>query len=307
MQRFTAGELDILLSTSIIESGLDIPNANTLIVDRADLLGLAQLYQLRGRVGRGAQRAYAYFFRLKRKSITPEGRQRLETLSENTQLGAGYSIAMRDLEIRGAGEVLGTKQHGHITSVGFHLYTRLLANAVRSLRSENTLPKIPIFLETQSILNPVNVELPIPVNIPPSYVPEKSVRLGLYRRLADLSSIKEIDALFEEFNDRFGSPPETVINLLFQLKIKILASRAGLTSITSENQQIVLRFHDDHIPPNLPNLGNLVRIGKTALWMKFDSHSNWPDELNEVLKKLGSVSDKVKSKVIIEASESLPI
>ena len=120
------GEVDILLSTSIIESGLDIPNANTLIVDRADTFGLAQLYQLRGRVGRGAQRAYAYFFRHKRKPPTHDGRQRLETIAENTQLGAGFSIAMRDLEIRGAGELLGNRQHGHIAAVGFNLYTRLL-------------------------------------------------------------------------------------------------------------------------------------------------------------------------------------
>ncbi len=125
MEQFSQGEVDILLCTSIIESGLDIPNANTLIVDRADTFGLAQLYQLRGRVGRGAQRAYAYFFRHNRKSPTHEGRQRLETIAENTQLGAGYSIAMRDLEIRGTGDILGTRQHGHIAAVGFHLYTAL--------------------------------------------------------------------------------------------------------------------------------------------------------------------------------------
>jgi len=134
MDRFTAGDVDVLLSTSIIESGLDIPNANTLIVDRADTFGLAQLYQLRGRVGRGAQRAYAYFFRHRRRPPTIEGRQRLETLAENTQLGAGFSISMRDLEIRGAGDLLGNRQHGHIAAVGFHLYTRLLADAVRRMR-----------------------------------------------------------------------------------------------------------------------------------------------------------------------------
>ena len=134
MHRFNSGDVDILLSTTIVESGLDIPNANTLIVDRADTFGLAQLYQLRGRVGRGAARAYAYFFRHRKLSPTLEGQQRLEVIAENTQLGAGYSIAMRDLEIRGAGELLGTRQHGHIQAVGFHLYTRLLADAVRRIR-----------------------------------------------------------------------------------------------------------------------------------------------------------------------------
>ena len=127
MTRFTQGEIDVLLCTSIIESGLDIPNANTLIVDRGDTFGLAQLYQLRGRVGRGAQRAYAYFFRHRKRPPTPEGQERLEVIAENTQLGAGYSIAMRDLEMRGAGELLGTRQHGMIAAVGFHLYTRMLA------------------------------------------------------------------------------------------------------------------------------------------------------------------------------------
>ena len=135
MHRFNMGEIDILLSTTIIESGLDIPNANTLIVDRADTFGLAQLYQLRGRVGRGAARAYSYFFRHRKLSPTLEGQQRLEVIAENTQLGAGYSIAMRDLEIRGAGDLLGTRQHGHIQAVGFHLYTRLLADAVRRIRA----------------------------------------------------------------------------------------------------------------------------------------------------------------------------
>jgi transcription-repair coupling factor (superfamily II helicase) len=134
MEHFAAGDFDILLCTTIIESGLDIPNCNTLIVDRADTFGLAQLYQLRGRVGRGAQRAYAYFFRHNKIAPTPEGRQRLDTIAENTQLGAGFSIAMRDLEIRGSGEILGARQSGHIAAVGFHLYTRLLADAVRRMR-----------------------------------------------------------------------------------------------------------------------------------------------------------------------------
>jgi len=134
MHRFNMGEIDILLCTTIIESGLDIPNANTLIVDRADTFGLAQLYQLRGRVGRGAMRAYAYFFRHNKMAPTQDGQQRLEVIAENTQLGAGYSIAMRDLEIRGAGDLLGTRQHGYIQSVGFHLSQGCWRIPVRRLR-----------------------------------------------------------------------------------------------------------------------------------------------------------------------------
>src|SRR5215207_4944235 len=165
MHRFNAGETDILLSTTIIESGLDIPNANTLIVDRADTFGLAQLYQLRGRVGRGAARAYSYFFRHNKLSPTLEGQQRLEVIAENTQLGAGYSIAMRDLEIRGAGELLGTRQHGHIQAVGFHLYTRLLADAVRRLRASKG--QVPRANGQEPTLRPSAFDLPIamPVNV----------------------------------------------------------------------------------------------------------------------------------------------
>jgi transcription-repair coupling factor (superfamily II helicase) len=218
MKQFTAGEVDVLLSTSIIESGLDIPNANTLIVDRADTFGLAQLYQLRGRVGRGAQRAYTYFFKHRRKPPTVEGRQRLETIAENTQLGAGFSIAMRDLEIRGTGDILGTRQHGHIAVVGFHLYTRLLSDAVARQRADQGLPAESGSLSGELQLSFVAVDLPIAIGIPPDYVPDKNMRLRLYRRIADIRSFDETVALAEEFRDRFGPLPEDVKNLLYQLK-----------------------------------------------------------------------------------------
>jgi transcription-repair coupling factor (superfamily II helicase) len=287
MELFTGGEIDVLLSTSIIESGLDIPNANTLIVDRADTFGLAQLYQLRGRVGRGAQRAYAYFFRHNRKSPTKEGRQRLETIAENTHLGAGYSIAMRDLEIRGSGDILGTRQHGNIAAVGFHLYTRLLADVVRRLRVVRKIPEIPHQISSPAIqLNIVNVDLPIPTSIPSDYVPNKTVRLGLYRRIADARSLDELDALFEEFSDRFGKPPTPVFNLFFQLKVKLLAERVGLSSISGGNGQLVLRFPDEQVPLSLPYLGPYVRVGKTALWMQYQHQTDWLSFLLEILHQM---------------------
>jgi transcription-repair coupling factor (superfamily II helicase) len=292
MVEFSQGEVDILLCTSIIESGLDIPNANTLIVDRADTFGLAQLYQLRGRVGRGAQRAYAYFFRHNRKSPTYEGRQRLETIAENTQLGAGYSIAMRDLEIRGTGDILGTRQHGHIAAVGFHLYTALLAEAVRRMRREQGLPSAPMPSTLNLQLNPVNVELPLPVAIPADYVADKNVRLGLYRRMADMRSLAELDALAEEFKDRFGPPPLPVSNLLYQLKVKLLAERAGLASIALEGKQIVLRYPEGMVPEDLPNLGPYVRVGKMALWVGYTELADWTEHLFEILQKL-QVSETV--------------
>ncbi len=286
MQAFSDGEVDVLLSTSIIESGLDIPNANTLIVDRADTFGLAQLYQLRGRVGRGAQRAYAYFFRHNRKSPSPEGRQRLETIAENTQLGAGYSIAMRDLEIRGAGDILGVRQHGHIAAVGFHLYTALLAEAVRRLRKAQGLPMLSLPPTLNLQLIPVNVELPLPTGIPADYVPDKGVRLGLYRRMADMRRLDELEALEEEFRDRFGPLPEAVQNLLFQLKVKLLAEPGRLTSIGVENGQIVLRFGENQPPDDLPPLGPQARIGKTAIWLPYDNTPTWQERLIEVLERI---------------------
>jgi transcription-repair coupling factor (superfamily II helicase) len=286
MEQFTAGEVDILLSTSIIESGLDIPNANTLIVDRADAFGLSQLYQLRGRVGRGAQRAYAYFFKHPRKNPTLEGRQRLETIAENTQLGAGFSIAMRDLEIRGTGDILGTRQHGHIAAVGFHLYTRLLSETVARLRREQGAPVAPAQPEFDLNRPLISVDLPLNVNLPPDYIADKNMRLRLYRRIADSHSIAEVDALFEEFTDRFGVPPEAVRNLLYQVKVKIYAEQSNLSSVSVESDQIVLRFRDGASPDDLPPLGAHVRVGKTGLWMPYASLPNWRQTLLEVLQAL---------------------
>ena len=292
MEQFTAGDVDILLSTSIIESGLDIPNANTLIVDRADTFGLAQLYQLRGRVGRGAQRAYAYFFRHKHLAPTLEGRQRLDTIAENTQLGAGYSIAMRDLEIRGAGDILGTRQHGYIASVGFHLYTKLLADSVKRLRSGKALPVLAEALQFEGAAPglPVSVDLPLPVSLPASYIPERQTRTRLYRRLADLRSQDDIDALSEEFIDRFGPLPQEALNLFYQLKVKLLSEKAGLLSVSGEGGQIILRFPplpEGESTRALPELGDDIRIGKNALWIPVTETNGWQDKLLSVLQELG--------------------
>jgi len=303
MHRFTAGEIDILLSTSIIESGLDIPNANTLIVDRADAFGLAQLYQLRGRVGRGAARAYAYFFRHRKFAPTPEGQERLEVIAENTQLGAGYSIAMRDLEMRGAGELLGTHQSGYIAAVGFHLYTRLLAAAVKQARTLGRFEGLKIDLKSASLEAvqpmglPVNVDLPLAIGIPEAYVPDTNLRLRLYRRLADVNDDAALDALGAEFTDRFGALPEMVTNLFYQMQVKLRAERAGLVSVGMESGQIVLRYP---APPegaetkpgsNLPgsrlsDLGPGVRGGKNAYWCMFGKDADWQARLLEVLEKL---------------------
>ncbi len=295
MHRFNTGMIDILLSTTIIESGLDIPNANTLIVDRADTFGLAQLYQLRGRVGRGAMRAYAYFFRHNKMSPTLEGSQRLEVIAENTQLGAGYSIAMRDLEIRGAGELLGMRQHGFIQDVGFHLYTRLLSDAVRRLRSVDRLAGSKVDLQLsnfptfQPMAMPVNVDLPLAIGIPADYIPDQDLRLRLYRRIADLRDETEVDALASEFHDRFGAPPEMVQNLFYQMQVKLRAEKAGLAGINWESGQIVLRFPapaEGTEMKRLHDLGPSVRGGKGAYWCAFGKESDWPARLLDVLSEI---------------------
>ncbi len=296
MHRFNNGDTDILLSTTIIESGLDIPNANTLIVDRADTFGLAQLYQLRGRVGRGAVRAYSYFFRHNKLTPTVDGQQRLEVIAENTQLGAGYSIAMRDLEIRGAGDLLGTRQSGHIQAVGFHLYTRLLADAVRRIRTvKSQMSKVeePSLTFRPSTFDlplsvPVNVDLPLAVGIPAEYIPDQDLRLRLYRRIADLRDETEIDALASEFKDRFGELPEMTANLFYQMRVKLRAEKAGLSSINWESGQIVLRYPtptNGTEPKRLADLGAGIRGGKSAYWCSFGEA--WEGKLLEVLGRIG--------------------
>ncbi len=296
MHKFSHGDIDVLLCTSIIESGLDIPNANTLIVDRADAFGLAQLYQLRGRVGRGAQRAYSYFFRHKSRRPTAEGQERLEVIAENTQLGAGYSIAMRDLEMRGSGEILGTHQHGYIASVGFHLYTRLLTQAVRGQRLAQGMKETPEekgYTFKEGYL-PVTVDLPLSIGIPMAYVPDQNMRLRLYRRLVDLHSEDELDAIEAEFIDRFGPIPEDLQNLLYQLKVKLRAEAAGLASVGIESEQIVLRF-----PPlpegmttrRLPPIGAEARSGKNAYWLPYVTQlADWKQRLLDALSEIMATS-----------------
>jgi transcription-repair coupling factor (superfamily II helicase) len=287
MQDFTNHEIDVLLCTTIIESGLDIPNANTLIVDRGDAFGLAQLYQLRGRVGRGAMRAYAYFFRHRKKPPTHEGQERLETIAEYSQLGSGYSIAMRDLEMRGAGELLGTRQHGAIASVGFHLYTRLLAQAVRSLKNNEKTNGQEQFPAFKDVTMAVTVDLPINISIPMDYVSEKRMRLSLYRRIAAIETSEQIEEIKNEFTDRFGKIPDEMENLFFQIQVKQLAEKAEMTSVSMEGEQLVLRF-----PPliegmnkrNLPNIGPYVRTGKNGYWLAIRQYSgDWKPFLIQTL------------------------
>jgi transcription-repair coupling factor (superfamily II helicase) len=288
MEDFAAGNIDILISTTIIESGLDFPNANTLIVDHAEQFGLAQLYQLRGRVGRGTRRAYAYFFHRSWHALSSEAQARLDTIAEETQLGAGYTIAMRDMEIRGAGDILGAQQSGHIADVGFDLYTRLLAKAVKRRKAERRGEKLPL-----EPLEDTLIDLPLAAYVPPDYVPDPSLRLRLYRRMAILESLLDIDEMAEELADRFGPIPDPVHNLLYQLRVKSLALKAGVSAVVTEAGQIKIRTPESLVIDRYRlqrYLGNTVRVSKTAIWMSRDIGTfEWQVVLVQVLEKLRSV------------------
>jgi transcription-repair coupling factor (superfamily II helicase) len=284
MVDFVAGRVDVLLCTSIIESGLDIPNANTLIVNRADCFGLAQLYQLRGRVGRGAARAYAYFLYDKESRLTEDARRRLETIREATELGMGYSIAMRDLEIRGAGELLGHRQSGHIAAVGFDLYTRLLARAVeetRAVRQGQAPPPLPI--------SSVTIDLPLAAYLPTDYVADETLRLQLYRRLGGLATNQAIAEMEQELQDRFGPLPEPTRNLMFQLRIKVLAQQASVSSIGVEAGQIVLksdRLEDADRIGLQQRLGEVARVARRQVILPNYSQRDWQTLLAKALEKM---------------------
>ncbi len=308
MERFEEGEIDVLLCTSIIESGLDIPNANTLIVDRADTFGLAQLYQLRGRVGRSTQQAYAYFFTSADFRPTPEARERLETLAEQTDLGAGYAIAMRDLEMRGAGDIIGPKQSGQITAVGFHLYTKMLNQAVKALKKDRAAGVVDGAQQTadrgdegrrtkdegrmpESVFaQAANVDLPLALAIPSEYVEDRRLRVQLYQRLANINDEGELDGFARELAERFGPAPEPVENLLYQLRVKLRATKAGIVAIASEGGHIVVTlFPQDET--NLTYLAHGVlgaeRLVKNRAILPYMPRGEWKPYLLERLARMG--------------------
>ncbi|MBC7811734.1 MAG: transcription-repair coupling factor [Burkholderiales bacterium] len=291
MLRFGRGEADVLVCTSIIENGLDIPNANTLIIDHADWFGMAQLYQLRGRVGRSARQAYAYFFHLSEERLTEEARARLETLEENTHLGAGFQIAMRDLELRGAGDILSHRQTGHVAAVGLHLYTHMLADTIERLKNGIGTQQPDEAAEAADLeisVSNVTIDLPIAAFLPNDYIPEMSMRLQIYRRIANLSSAEEVDAMRAELQDRFGKLPQAVEGLLYQIDVKLLSQAAGAKAVIAHRNKTEIRL------PYLPDvnrealefkLGADVHVSRTAveLTMRPDT---WRERLLQLLGQL---------------------
>ena len=358
MIAFAEGNYDVLISTTIIENGLDIPNANTIIINRAEHFGLAQLYQLRGRVGRSAQRGHCYLLYEKHTALSHDSRRRLAAIMESSEeLGAGFRIAMRDLEIRGAGELLGARQHGNIDSVGFDLYTRLLAQAINEAKrkkdrfaqavgesegeeagetgdtrqeTRETRPvgtgeaqetgtaavatrPLPLAMDLETpfdledpLAPPVQLDLPIDAQIPQIYIDDEGLRLQIYRRIAGITHLETLDEMRQELLDRFGkdeesgSLPEEVENLLFQIKVKILALKAGVERIGRELDQLVLRsealenmnrpamqrrirlglgqIDDDTIDPE-----RSARVARRAIYLPVDEEGIWRTALVRTL------------------------
>ncbi len=286
MTNFIQGNSDILVCTSIIQSGLDMPNVNTLIVNRADKFGLTQLHQLRGRVGRGTETAYAYFLYDKGQRLSPVAEMRLRTIVEASELGAGFSIAMKDLEIRGAGTLLGMRQSGHISAVGFNLYTQLLSQAIEEQKarqagvSENDI--------ISSRLPPPSIELPVPAFIPQDYVTDLLTRLDMYQKLADLDNPEQVETITAEFRDRFGEPPEEVENLLYAVKIKILASGTGIGAISTERGEIVMTpFEGMRFEREKLDRLYIVGVSTGRFQVRIDTRipgSDWREMLERVVK-----------------------
>ena len=298
MARFIAGKTDVLVCTTIIESGLDIPNANTIIIDRADQFGLADLYQLRGRVGRAEHKAYAYLLLPREMMTVGAARKRISAIKQYSSLGAGFRIAMRDLEIRGAGSILGTAQSGHIITVGFDLYCQLLKQAVAQLKGQKPRLRLDVdvrldFVVTNEaeVIAPRNDGFPavestttarkpsllerIPAFIPVAYVSDPAMRIRSYREIAELTSLEQLERLRGEWRDRFGSFPPAVDNLFVLVEIKLAAAESGVSRVEVRERKVMLTRHGDFILV----AGKFPRL----VGSKIDQHL---PEVVELIKKL---------------------
>lgn len=256
---FKNGQADILIATTIVENGIDIPNANTILIDRADQFGLADLYQLRGRVGRWNRRAYAYFLVPNQRVLPELARKRLNALAESSGYGGGMKVAMRDLEIRGAGNILGFEQSGQVSAIGFHLYCKMLKRTIQALQGE-----IP------SILTDTKIEIVVDARLPEDYINETSLRMEIYQRLGEAINLEEVDAIWEELKDRFGTPPEPAEWLYYMTRVRVWASREGYTLIKLEKYALIAEQHK----------GKQITSKKVMM-----AHPKKPKELEDKIRK----------------------
>jgi transcription-repair coupling factor (superfamily II helicase) len=283
MYRFVSREIDLLVCTTIIESGLDIATANTIIVNRADCFGLAQMYQLRGRVGRADEQAYAYLLIPDESLLTSDARKRLKVLMEHSDLGSGFQIAMNDLEIRGGGALLGASQSGHIAAVGYDLFLQLMEEAVAELKGE-------------PILQPLEPEINLQVSayLSETYIPDIDQRMLLYRRLARMAELTEIADIRTELADRFGALPNEASHLLFKIMLKVLARQAGVSRLDLKDQRLVLVFSPIHVK-NVSALVELVHRDPALFELSSDG------VLKVQLAARGTVGQLAQAKNILQA------
>ncbi len=260
MMRFIRGEYDVLVATTIIENGLDIPNVNTIIINRADHFGLAQLYQLRGRVGRDRHRAYCYLLVPSKRTLSSIARRRLLAIQEHNELGAGYQIALRDMEIRGIGNILGRQQHGHIAAIGFDMYSKLLSDTVARLRGRK---KVVEEWETSIEMSPKGI-------IPPSYVESSRQRMALHQRAAKIKKMEDVDELYEELTDIYGQPPEDVDRLLLAIRLRVAGHEAGIEVINVGKNHGHLVYHSSQTEKFNP-IRVLQLDGKNDLKLKIST------------------------------------
>ena len=254
MLRFAHKEFDVLVCTTIVESGLDIPNVNTIIVDNADRLGLSQLYQLRGRVGRSKRQGYAYLLYRKDKSLSDVAEKRLGALREFSDLGSGYKVALRDLEIRGAGNLLGAAQSGTVATVGFDLYTQLLSQAINEMRGQ------PVEGEFEL----PNVSLPLDALLPSAYIPSEAERILMYKKLTAVRKPGDVQRIQDELEDRYGDPPRPVWNLLAILRLRLRCAEVGVSSVVAEKRRLAIRFTGTHLTQE-----SIKRLSRTYMQHQF--------------------------------------
>ncbi len=295
MVDFESGRFDVLVCSTIIESGLDIPNVNTIIVERADRFGLAQLYQLRGRVGRSGRRAYAYFLYDPRRTLTENADKRLDVISGLHELGQGFKIALRDLEIRGAGNLLGTEQHGAIAAVGFEMYLQMLQSAVSRLRSGAEETVVTDVLTTAEM----NLDLPLDHFIPRSYIRDEKLRLGAYRQLAAAEAEEEMDAVLRSLEDRYGPRPAQLDNLAYSLRVKLRGQRLGLRAVTADGHDIAIRVDPERfldVEELRRRMAGRIAITPNRIKMRRQGES-WPDDLLRLLAEMGDLYQAGKTAV----------